>query len=470
MFVGRKKELNTLNKAYSSDGFQMIVLYGRRRIGKSTLLREFIKDKKAIFYTCTKIGKKNVDLFSSEVLRVLDPDLKDIVFASLDAVLSYITEKIKNEKQIIIIDELPYWAEKDDSVLSVFQKYIDEFWLNQNIMLVFCGSSLSFMEEKVLSEKSPVFGRRTAQIKLEPFNYIEAGEFTPGYTAEEKAICYGITGGVAKYLSLINPKESLDENIISQFFETDGYLFEETKNLLTQEFNEISTVNNIIEQVADGENTLNAIADKCHEKDATVLYSLERLCNVGLVEKKHCITEENNKKKTMYVLKDTMFKFWYQFVPKGYSIIEMGYGRQYYMQAVKPKLHDYMGYIFEEMCRYYLFQMSMTGKLGVFLTETGSWWGTEVIQKDKKKTVQATDIDVVGLSSLEKSYVAGECKFKNEKIDKSIYETLVSRVHLIHTGYELKKLILFSLSGFTEWFDTLDDEKLIRVTLEDMYQ
>ena len=164
--------------------------------------------------------------------------------------------------------------------------------------MILCGSALSFMEKKVLSEKSPLFGRCDSQIKLEAFNYLDAAKFVPNYSNEDKAICYGITGGVAKYLSMIDPKKSMDENIVRLFFRTDGYLYDETRNLLTQEFSDISLVNNIVEQIAFGENTLNTIAGKIGEKEPTVLYSLDKLINVGLVEKKKCITDEKNKKKT----------------------------------------------------------------------------------------------------------------------------------------------------------------------------
>lgn len=163
-------------------------------------------------------------------------------------------------------------------------------------MLILCGSALSFMEKKILSEKSPLFGRRDSQIKLEPFNYRDSALFVPDYTAEEKAIVYGVTGGVAKYLTLFDSKRSLDENIKNLFFNSDGYLFDEPKNLLTQEFSDTTLVNNIIEQIASGENSVNLIATKLKEKEPTVLYSLEKLIEIGLVERKKCITDEKNKK------------------------------------------------------------------------------------------------------------------------------------------------------------------------------
>ena len=317
----------------------------------------------------------------------------------MEAVFDFINKNIGDEKLVLVIDELPYWAEKDEALLSILQKYIDTVWNDKNLKIILCGSSLSFMENKVLSEKSPLFGRRDSQIKLEAFDYLDSAKFVPDYSNEDKAICYGITGGVAKYLSMIDPAKSIDENIIRLFFRTDGYLYDETRNLLTQEFADISIVNNIVEQVASGENTLNTIAGKIGEKEPTVLYSLDKLISVGLIEKKKCMTDEKNKKKTQYVLKDYMFKFWYEFIPKATSVIEVGQGEVYYKKAV-----------------------------------------------------------------------IGECKFKNEKIDKGIYETLIRRGKLINAKYKVSKYLFFSLSGYTDWFEELADEDVLLLTLDSLYE
>ena len=200
MFIGREKELASLREFYEKDGIGMTVIYGRRRIGKSTLIAEFIKDKKAIFYTATKVGKnRNLELFSKQVIDVLMPGVEDISFKTTEAVFDFIDKNIGNDKIVIVIDELPYWAEKDNALLSVLQKYIDRVWNDKALKIILCGSALSFMEKKVLSEKSPLFGRRDSQIKLEPFNYLDSAKFVPDYSNEDKAICYGITGGIAKY-------------------------------------------------------------------------------------------------------------------------------------------------------------------------------------------------------------------------------------------------------------------------------
>lgn len=471
MFIGRERELASLKEFYEKDGIGMTVIYGRRRIGKSTLITEFLKNKKNIFYTATKVGKnRNLELFSKQVLELLMPGVENISFNTIEAVFDFINKNIGDDKVVLAIDELPYWAEKDEALLSVLQKYIDTVWQDKNLKIILCGSALSFMENKVLSEKSPLFGRRDSQIKLEAFDYLDAAKFVPGYSNEDKAICYGITGGVAKYLAMIDTTKNLDENIVRLFFRKDGYLYDETRNLLTQEFTDITIVNNIVEQIASGVNTLNVIAGKIGEREQTVLYSLEKLMNVGLIEKKKCITDEKNKKKTQYVLKDYMFKFWYEFIPKATSVIEMGQGEIYYQKAVKPYLHSFMGAVFEEMCRYYTLKQGITGEYGCFVTSVGTWWGVEnFIDKNSNIKMQSADIDVVALSEIDKKAVIGECKFKNEKIDKGIYETLIRRGKLITAKYKVSKYIFFSLSGYTDWFESMSDEDVLLLTLDSLY-
>ena len=470
MFVGRKRELSSLEKLYHQQGFGMTVIYGRRRIGKSTLIREFLKDKRAIFYTATKVGKaRNLELFCQQVVSLLDPSLTGVSFSSLEAILDFITDRLSGDKLVLVIDELPYWAQDDGALLSVLQKYIDTRWSERDMMIILCGSSLSFMENKVLSEKGPLFGRRNKQIRLEAFDYLEAAKFVPNYSAEDKAIIYGITGGVAKYLAMIDPRSSADDNIKAQFFNTDGYLYDEPRNLLAQEFTDVALVNNVIEQIASGSNTVNEISLKIRQNSSTVLYTLDKLIQVGLITKKKCITEEKNRKKTQYVLRDQMFRFWYAFIPKATSIIEIGQGDLYFDQVVKPQIHNYMGSVFEEMCRYYTLKEGICGAFGNTLTDVGTWWGTESLQRGTKKVQQSADIDVVGISELDKTAVFGECKFKKEKIDKNVYDTLLRRSAVIGGKYRIIRFLFFSLSGYTSWFDSIQNNGVVLLTLDDLY-
>jgi len=326
--------------------------------------------------------------------------------------------------------------------------------------------------DAILPEIKNIYNKYAAKVALlnpDLLNNFSTPEEVLNYSFEDKAICYGVTGGVAKYLSLIDPKLSINQNVINLFFSTSGYLYDEVKNLLIQEFTDVALVNNIIEQIANGENTINSIATKIKERETTVLYSLEKLIRVDLVEKKTSMGEEKNKKKTQYVLKDSMFKFWYEFIPKAVSAIEMGQGELYFNKIVKSQIHTYMGPIFENMCRHYTLMVGITGGLPIFINQVGSWWGNEAIGDKKDKNFQPADVDVVAFSSLDKKYIVGECKFKNEKIDKEIYETLVRRSSLIPTKYKRSyPFLLFSLSGFTDWVkENAKDARLI--TIEDIY-
>lgn len=324
---------------------------------------------------------------------------------------------------------------------------------------------MSFMENKVLGEKSPLFGRRTAQIKLMPFSFEEAALFVPEYSDEDKAVCYGITGGIAKYLSIIDSCVTLDENIKKLFFSRSGYLYEEPHNLLIQEFRNVSSYSTVINVIASGRSKLQDIADETHMSAPTVTNLLQNLILIGIVKKRTAITDEKNKKKIQYVLTDGMFKFWYRFVPDAIDYIEMGRGDIYYDRFVKPHIDEYMGSIFEDMCRYYTLKSGINGKLKADILKVGTWWGA-----DPKKKEQ-TDIDVVGIDTVSNKAVLGECKYKNEILDKSVMEALIDRTGLIDPKYRTVEYLLFSKSGFSDWVkDNAKNKDVKLISLKDMYE
>ena len=387
-----------------------------------------------------------------------------ISFDNLENFFQFIGNLCKKERIIIALDEIPYIAEADASFLSRFQAAIDTIFSSKNIYLIICGSAISFMEKEILSEKSPLFGRRTNQIFLKPFDYLDSAKFTPKYTNEEKAIVYGVTGGVAKYLTLFDDNISLDDNLINNFFKSSGYLYEEPINLLTQEFRIINTYNTVIEVCANGANKLNEIADKAHISTATLSYVLKNLMTVGIISKITPMTDSNNKKKTAYRISDGMYLFWYTFIPAAKASIETNRGDIFYKKYVKEKLHSFMGSVFEKMCRYYTLTQGLDGRLNCFVSTVGNWWGTG---HDKKQT----DIDIVGLDITAKKAVLGECKFKNEVIDKDIYESLEKRKGLIDKRYDEVLLLFFSLSGYSKWVkDNTASDKVRLLTLDDLYK
>lgn len=465
-FIGRQKELQALNRLYQNDDFQMTIMYGRRRVGKSTLLQQFIQGKRAVYYTAIRSSsQRNLDLLTQRTVEALVPELQGISFQTYEQLFSFLSKQTKYQRTVVILDEFPYLAEQDASLLSILQKYIDTEWLQGKMYLILCGSSVSFMEDEVLSEKSPLFGRRTSQLHLQPFNYLEAAKFVPSYTAEEKAIVYGVTGGIAKYLSLFNDAKTLDDNLKQLFFNTMGYLYEEPANLLTQEFRSISTYSAIIEAVAAGRTKMSTIADLTHMDTPKITHAIHNLLETGILKKEYAITDENNRKKVKYVLADNMFRFWYQFVAPDIDIIEFGRGDVHYDHVVKPRLSNYMGEIFEEMCRYYTMLLGTAGKLDCLVTKVGKWWGTNPQKREE------TDIDVVGLDVREKKAVLGECKFKNEDIDKKIFEQLRERNGLIDRRYRVVQYLLFSKTGFSNWiFENQEKEEILPISLQQMYE
>ena len=197
-FIGREKELEHMEKLYNKPGFQMIVIYGRRRIGKSTLIKKFIEGKRAVYYTAIKNSiRHNLNNLGNEVISSLVPDFSGMNFSNLEDLFFFMGKQCQDERIVIVLDEFPYFAEADKSFTSVLQSYIDNHFNHGKMYLILCGSSISFMENEVLSEKSPLFGRRTSQLHLKPFHYLDAAKFVPNYSESEKALCFGITGGVA---------------------------------------------------------------------------------------------------------------------------------------------------------------------------------------------------------------------------------------------------------------------------------
>lgn len=464
-FIGRKSELDSLKNAYQKDSFQMCILYGRRRVGKTALINEFIKDKEHISFTAIKGSlSRNIELFSKSIIDYFYPETTGLHFTDFQAILSTITKMTGDRKLILVIDELPYLAEADKSLLSLLQAEIDRYWLNKKIFLILCGSSISFMLDKVLSDKSPLYGRRTMQIHLKPFDYIETAAFVPNYTAEEKAISYGVTGGIAKYISMFDENKTLDENLVDLYFTSSGFLYEEPHNLLVQEFRNAPIYEDIISAVANGATKAVEIKDKTGLESASVHNILTHLVETKIITRNLCITDEKNKKKIQYALSDGMFLFWYKFIPSAISQIEIGNGREYYLTFVKPKLHKYMGSIFEEMCRHYMLLHSFTSSDAPLITEVGKWFGTNPQNKEQ------TDIDVVGINKLSNTAIIGECKFKNEPIDKFVLDSLIARNGLLDNRYHVVSYALFSLSGFSEWLIKHTDEMNVTlVTLEQMY-
>ena len=457
MFVGRKKELAKMNQLYDSGKFEFAIFYGRRRVGKTTLINEFCKDKKAIYFVSVEATEKeNLTNFSKAIFDVFMPGISLPPFQSFEQLFDYIYPFVKDERIILVIDEYPYLAQSYKPISSIIQTHIDQRFKDSKLFLILCGSSMSFMENQVLGYKSPLYGRRTAQFKIHPFSYKESTLMLTGFEPEEKAILYGVTGGIAEYISRVNNKIGLRENIIELFLTPSGRLFEEPSNLLKQELRDPFTYNAIITAIADGASRLNEIATKVGIETSACSNLLSSLIALGLVKKEIPVTEKVSRK-TIYLLEDQMFRFWYRFVFPNMSNIVRGRGEAVFEADINPKLNSYMGIVFEQICTEYLWELKDPP---FFFQKMGRWWGNN----PKKKRQEEIDI----LAFRDDDALFGECKWTNSPVGLNVLRDLIEQGKLFN--YKNNYFYLFAKNRFTAGC-TLEAEKMGNVTLvsfEDM--
>ena len=462
MFIGRERELDRLEKMYRSDKFECAIIYGRRRVGKTTLINEFSKGKKTIFYVGLESNvNANLEGFSKAIFSYTMPEATIYpIFKSFDESFEYIATTIKDERLILVIDEYPYIAGSDKSLSSVLQKHIDYTFKNTKLFIILCGSSMSFMEYQVLGYKSPLYGRRTAQFKILPFTYYESAGFNPHYKNEDNAMVYGMTGGVPLYIEKVSSNTSIEQNIKDNFLDKNSFLFEEPSNLLKQELREPQTYNAIITAVANGASRLNEIATKTGLETGVCSKYLSVLISLGIIKKDTPVTEKSAKK-TIYLIGDKLFNFWYRFVPGNMASIMSGRIESAYNKGIKPYLSEYMGRVFEDMCKDYL--LFWCKDLPIDIGAIGQWWGNDPVEK------RQVQIDIVVASSDGKSAIFGECRYKNDLMDNSVLDELIYESKLIG-GLEDRYYYLFSKTGFTDRLKARAVENGVKlVVLDDLY-
>lgn len=439
MFIGRERELQTLNSLYNSNRFEFAVIYGRRRVGKTALINEFTKDKDTIFFTGIETtAKENLDNFSGCIMEYNTGIAADSTFSSFRSAFEYVFELAKTRRIVLVIDEYPYIARASKSLASTLQLLIDKNKDHSKLFLILCGSSMSYMEDHVLSYKAPLYGRRTAQLKIDPFDFFESCRRFKKLSDVDKALAYGIVGGTPQYLIQLDDNLSIEDNIKNTHLNPSSFIFEEPGNLLKQEVREPATYNAIITAIATGSSKINEISNKVGANTSICATYIRNLIMLDIIKKESPYGEKTTRK-TIYTIKDNMFRFWYRFVPKNASIISRGAAELAY-KRIEPELSSYMGGVFEEICKQYLWKLLIDGKCPVSFSDIGRWWGTD------SKTKSQEEIDIVGTAG--DSALFGECKWTNEKIGTGILETLVERSNLF--TYKKKHFYLFAKNGFTK--------------------
>lgn len=440
MFIGREKELRQLQALYDSGGFQLPVLYGRRRVGKTWLINHFTRGKDTIYFTGIESNaQQNLENLSASIFSHVSGMQPAPVFPSFQTALEYIFALASSKRLIFVMDEYPYAAKAEPSLSSVLQSLIDRYREDSKLFLILCGSSMSFMEEQVLGYQSPLYGRRTAQFKILPFDFFDTSRYFNQFSRLDLAMVYGLVGGTPQYLAQLDEGLSLEDNIKNKLLSPSAYLFEEPGNLLKQEVREAALYNAVVVAIAGGATKLSEIAGKAAIPSSACASYLKNLIALGIVRRETPLTEKEGRK-SIYIIADNLFRFWYRFVPENLSLLQSGMVDLAYSR-IAPQLTTYMGPVFEEIARQYLWRLNQQGQATIPFVELGRWWGNDPHKK------QQVEIDLMGYAD-DSHALFGECKWTESPVDAGVLEGLVEKSRLFpHTN---KHYYLFAKSGFTQ--------------------
>ncbi len=435
-FVDREKHLDFLNKRYDSKGFDLVLIYGRRRIGKTELIKEFIKDKPHIYCLSSLEDKEkqleNITNIIHEQFGGFKPEIK-----SWSTLFEYY-ESNAQDGLILVIDEFPYLMEENKAMPSLFQKFVDEYLNERNLMLILCGSSISMMED-LMSYKNPLYGRRSGQIDLKPFNFQNARKMLPKTDFEDQIRYYSVFGGVPFYLKNIT-KATLKENIIEKICRDVEILYEEPTILLKQEFRKPNRYFSIMESIASGKTTPKIISDDTKIPQQSVPKYLGELEKIRLIDHEKPVTERNKRsRKGIYKISDNYFDFWFQFMAPHLSDVERG-PEAFVDDHIMPNLDAYVGKKFEDVCIEYMWSNEDFN-----FSKIGRWWWKE------------EEIDIVALNEKERQIYLGECKWSEKVNTKTLYHDLIEKGEKVRWRNEDRKVkyVLFAKS-FKENFSKED--------------
>ena len=435
-FINRKREMSTLEKEYNREN-SFVVLYGRRRTGKTTLIKEFIKDKNAFYFFADKQNESlQINRFKNQLAEHFkDEFLKKIEINDWDTIFDYFISKIGDEKFVLVIDEFQYLCLMNKGFSSIFQRIYDEKIADKNIMVILCGSLISMMYSEVLSYDSPLYGRRTAQIKLQPISFEYYKEFFDNKSKRELIEFYSITGGIPKYILEFDRNKSPLWNIENNIFNKDNFLYSEPKFLLQEEINDLSRYFSILNSIALGNTKLSSICSHLGINSNGITSYITKLIDLDILEKEVPVTENiENGKKGLYKIKDNYLKFWFSYVYPYQSYLEIE-NLSYPLEKIKNEFNLWVSKIYEDLARETVLNNS---EIPFPIKKLGRWWNNN------------EEIDIVGLGDNE--IIFGECKWSNKKVGLSVLLSLKEKSKSVKWSNNSRKeyFILFSKEGFSD--------------------
>lgn len=443
-FVDREQEMATLQSEYDRDGSALVVLYGRRRVGKTTLISEFIKNKKALFFLASEESESQNRLaFQEKAADFLNSDLlKNVEVKSWDVLFRAIMDTHFDSKPVIVLDEFQYLGKSNPAFPSVFQRIWEEILKDRQVMVILCGSLISMMQSQTLAYDSPLYGRRTAQIRLKQIPFAYYHQFFPDKSRKELIEMYAVTGGVPKYIELFSQSKDIYSAIEKCVLNRSGYLYDEPYFLLQQEVSEVGSYFSIIKAIAAGNTKLSAIAGVLEVKSTSLTKYLKTLIDLDILEREVPVTEDSpeKSKKGLYKIKDNYLRFWFAFVYPNMSFIESGHGRIVMDKIRKNLVRNHIAFVYEDICRERMWEINAEGVWPFYFSKLGRYW-------DSKEEIDIAAIDPDG-----KNLILGECKYWQEPVGVSVLRELEAKAKTVSWEKEKRKtwFVLFSVNGFTE--------------------
>ena len=456
-FYGRDEQLNMLSALIAKDDMQTMLIYGRRRVGKTALIKQLIDSShvKSIYYECKETTEKNnIESISSVISYTFS--LPPVSFPSFEKTLEYLFEKSVTEPLILVIDEYPYLRKIVPGMDSILQSLIDRFRDRGTIKLIICGSFVEIMKSLVASD-NPLYGRIDKTVDIKPMDYHESALFYESFSYEDKIRLYSVFGGIPYYNRLIDSKASVRENIINLIASSGARLENEVSMYLKSEISKINNANEVFETLAKGYSRYSDILDQSHVSSSPTLVDvLDKLISMGIVKKTTPINDENNKKKAGYYISDPLSMFYYRYCFRYSSQLSVMNPDAFYDRYVEKDFEDwYVPHYFEEICKQYLVRQNKKDKAPVSFQKIGKYW------YDNPSTHSNGEFDIV--TEGDDGFVFYEAKFTSKPLSKRIISDEIEQVD--KTGLKCFKYGFISKSGFE--VDSINN--CILIELKDLY-
>ena len=448
-FIGRQSELAKLQEEHS-NGSSFVILYGRRRVGKTTLIKEFLKDKLSFYFLATEeLEKQSMKRFSGVIARATGNALLERAsFSDWMDLFQLVADYQPETKKVLVIDEFPYLVKSNPAFPSILQHAWDELLKEKNVMLILCGSLIGMMQKHALSYDSPLYGRRTSQMRLRPLTFSEIYE-TQNLSFEESVEQYAITGGVPKYMEFFENAKPLNRNIQETILSKSGFLYEEPYFLLKSE--SLTAVNyfSIIKTIADGNHKFGKIAGVLEQDSPSLSPYMALLADLGFIEKRTPITEKNPEKsrKGLYFISDNFIRFWFHYVYPFRGELELDNTQIVFDEMQKDFIKTFVPFVYEDVCQNIFAKLCQSGSIPFNPSRIGSYWLNDYDSD--------TQIDVMAVDNRNMRVFAGECKYHKKPVDAPDYFDLKTKVEEsgeIQNAFPEYEVYygVFSKSGFTK--------------------